>query len=517
MPQYQSRLFGENDEPPHDTPAAATPVDQLLPRGARHLWLCCRLPALPLEVLRGFSRPLRAVIVERGQRTSILIASAPAAALGIHAGMPLAAALALAPGIEFKPRQSSREAAALRRLAAWAGKFSPTISIDPGGALLLEVRGSQRYFGGLERLRESVLQGLHDHGHEVISAVAPTALAALWLTCAGLQTVIRERGALARSLRHVPVQDLGWPERTCSLLAQFGVRTLGECLRLPRQGLARRLGPAWLRELDQCLGVLPEVRLAYQSPESFCASLELSTETAEAAVLLAAFGCLLQQLGERLQVRQATVRVLWCGFMQRGHADSWWRIGLRQPSGDPERLLALLRERLDAARLERMVDGIALQTWLADGADGGDEDLFGDVADGDRRLSALIDSLRTRLGDAAVHGIAEVADHRPERAWRQVAELPPRYGDAAPARAAAASRPPWLLPAPQPLRVTAGHPVHGGGPLVLEAGPERIESGWWDGADVRRDYYVASDRRGARLWVFRDLRSGGWYLHGIFG
>ena len=36
------------------------------------------------------------------------------------------------------------------------------------------------------------------------------------------------------------------------------------------------------------------------------------------------------------------------------------------------------------------------------------------------------------------------------------------------------------------------------------AGPERIESGWWDGADVRRDYYVASDARGARLWIYRE-------------
>ena len=49
------------------------------------------------------------------------------------------------------------------------------------------------------------------------------------------------------------------------------------------------------------------------------------------------------------------------------------------------------------------------------------------------------------------------------------------------------------------------------------AGPERIESGWWDGADARRDYFVAVDGKACWLWIFRDSRApGGWFLHGIF-
>jgi protein ImuB len=52
--------------------------------------------------------------------------------------------------------------------------------------------------------------------------------------------------------------------------------------------------------------------------------------------------------------------------------------------------------------------------------------------------------------------------------------------------------------------------------IELQSGPERIESGWWDGMDVVRDYYVAQGRNGSRLWVFRDRSSGGWYVHGLF-
>jgi protein ImuB len=54
--------------------------------------------------------------------------------------------------------------------------------------------------------------------------------------------------------------------------------------------------------------------------------------------------------------------------------------------------------------------------------------------------------------------------------------------------------------------------------LELESGPERIESGWWDGRDVRRDYYVARNPAGVWFWVFRDREpSGRWFLHGVFG
>jgi protein ImuB len=71
------------------------------------------------------------------------------------------------------------------------------------------------------------------------------------------------------------------------------------------------------------------------------------------------------------------------------------------------------------------------------------------------------------------------------------------------------ARPLWMLAEPQPLDGWEG---------TLITGPERIESGWWDGHDVRRDYYVARSRAGVRLWIFRERPPGqGWFLHGVFG
>ena len=53
--------------------------------------------------------------------------------------------------------------------------------------------------------------------------------------------------------------------------------------------------------------------------------------------------------------------------------------------------------------------------------------------------------------------------------------------------------------------------------LQLEGDAERIETGWWDSNDVRRDYFVAKDRRGTCYWVFRDRgKQGSLFIHGIF-
>jgi protein ImuB len=117
----------------------------------------------------------------------------------------------------------------------------------------------------------------------------------------------------------------------------------------------------------------------------------------------------------------------------------------------------------------------------------------------------LRERLRARLGDDAVHGLAVRADHRPERAWQLE---PGRAVQAAPD----VPRPGWLLPRPVPLRDHR---------LRVLAGPERIETGWWDG-DVRRDYYLVQTSLGQRAWAFRPAgdpvdERGGFMLHGWFG
>jgi protein ImuB len=116
----------------------------------------------------------------------------------------------------------------------------------------------------------------------------------------------------------------------------------------------------------------------------------------------------------------------------------------------------------------------------------------------------LVERLRARLGEEAVYGFCLIPEHRPEAAWRRVHEL----------RAAGASQPIVLEGMPRPVWLLA-EPLPWSKPQILQ-GPERIESGWWDGKGVARDYYVANPPHGAKLWVFQELKSKCWYLHGVF-
>jgi len=144
------------------------------------------------------------------------------------------------------------------------------------------------------------------------------------------------------------------------------------------------------------------------------------------------------------------------------------------------------------------------------------------------RVPRLVERLRARLGAAAVHGVCLVPEHRPESASKVAEPLtsgerpgrgrrPSRDRDSrTPAQESGTPRPLWLLSEPQALAEQRGWPCYEGR-LVLEQGPERIESGWWDGADVARDYYIARSVTGLRLWIYRERRAGRhWFVHGVF-
>lgn len=489
---------------------------------AARLWLCLHLPRLPLEAQgrRAASQAPLAICAEEGRRTLVVTANAQALARGVRPGMPVNSALALAPELVLEARNPALEAAALSRLARWAGRFTPAVTIGSDGALLLEVQGSLRLFNGLEALRATLVRELQALGHEACLACAPTARAALWLARAGGGQPVLTRRELRSVLAAIPVDHLGWPVRTVQALLQMGLVTVGDCLRLPREGFARRAGPARLRELDQALGQSPEPQRPHVPPARFMAALELPAEITDAALLHEGLRQLLRGLQQALESRQASVRLVWCRLAHPDGAETRLCLALRQPAGPSAchragHLAGLLRLRLETLVLPGPVTSLVMQADLETGQAPAGTDLLGQSLRPDDGVQALLERLRARLGGQAVQGLALRAEHRPEHAWVAVPDPLAGAGTREPA-IVPRSRPVWLLPAPERLALAAGQPGWQG-PLLLEHGPERIESGWWDGGDVRRDYYRASNPRGAMLWVYQDLRSQGWYLHGMFG
>ena len=510
-------------------------------RASRELWLCLWLPCLPLDALPGedLSRQEPACVVEGdGSRQVVVAVNDAALRRGVTPGLGLNAALALWPDLRLHPRQPAAEAALLERLARWGTQFTPRVSLEPPQALLAEVRGSLGLFGGIGSLRQRALRELRGRGLRAIATAAPTPRAALWLARAGIEDPVESVDALPALAARLPLACLGWPPAAMRTLVTLGVRTVADLARLPRDGFARRFGPALLDELDEGFGRRPQPRLRAVMPERFDGSLELPVESESTRLVEIALERLLGDLQVFLHARSAGTGGLVVEFRHRARPATRLRLGLARPSGDARHLLALLRERLARTRLPAPVASLRLRSTtvmpleLRAGALPGEE-----ARDADPEAAArLLERLRARLGGDAVFSVCLVPEHRPEFAWR-VAEpslekkrekgtLPlsvEAVATEAPAtsiteKGGAPFRPLWMLAEPQPLMDCGGLPCHGGQPLRLAGGPERIETGWWDGRDVRRDYYVATDRGGVRLWVYRQRdRGGGWWLHGVFG
>ena len=472
---------------------------------------------MPLEAFqRGLPSPEPCAVAEQ-QR--LLVCDAKAAARGLRSGLSVTAALALAPGLRLRERDAAAETEALLGIAAWAMQCTPHVALDFPGMALLEVSGSLKLFGGLGEVVARLQRGLTAMGYSGSLAAAPTARAASWFARAGRQCLLADPALLERELSTLPL-----PVMQCGEEEALSAIGASRSPMLPRSGLARRFGQGLLDALDQALGRLPDPRAFCVLPEKFCAAIELPAEATQAEALLFAAQRLLAQLEGFLAARAAGTRRLTLSLSHRAAPATRIELGLVSACREAVHFVLLLRERLQRTALSGPVRAIALEVQAIEPLEHSNQTLFPDELQQEGNWPRLIEHLRSRLGAAAVHGIALYPDHRPERAGvhldRASVHLDRASAQAEPGTKQLALdfdlRPFWLLERPQALEEKESIPCHHG-PLKLLAGPERIESGWWDGADVARDYFVARAANEALLWVYRERSpAGAWYLHGIF-
>lgn len=486
------------------------------------LWLCVHLGRLPLEVFtRGGAMTAPLVVTEgRGTRRRVFEANAAAEKIGIRRGASLGAAYALCAELQVRGRDLAAEAHALGNLAGWAGRFSSWVSLAPA-AVLVEVQGSLELFGGLERLVSCIERGVRSLGYEASTAIAPTPLAAEFLARAVPGTRLTSSERLVETLSPLPLRGLGLPGEKAKDLERMGLRTLGDCLGQPREGILRRCGPECLDSLDRALGKRPDPRPSFVPPPSFECRLELPADVESAESLLFAANRVLLELEGFLRARGAGVRRIGLALVHREKDPTQVNIGLSSPTRDPRRLVALLRERLATTILSAPVSSLLLSTTELLPLVPATEEFFAEEGGDDQDFLAVLDRLRARLGAETVSGLRLLSGHRPEKAsvsaWvdrerkalTTTKEKRHWTGESRAKGALPLIRPFWLLEEPAPVSADA---------LTLICGPERVESGWWDGEDVARDYFVAEDQDGCRLWVYRDRSCGrGWFVHGLFG
>jgi protein ImuB len=509
------------------------------------LWACLLLPSLSLDVFARAQPPADApkpfAIATGGRKPRIVSANASAHAAGIRPGQPISASLALAPDLVLRDRNTDAEAAALAAVAMWATQFTPAVTLAPSDAVLVEIGSSLRLFGGLPKLTAQLSAGARDLGYAMRLALAPTPTAAL-LFARALETTVRlefSSDALAGkgsprkfesdrdfidTLAPLPLALTDADPAAVATLAAAGITTIGQACALPRAQLARRVGADFITFLDRARGLVADPRPPFVPPPRYAGKIELPAPVENIEALAFAVNRLVHELSGWLtgcglgviELALALAHERYIG-VKTGIPATHVRFALAAPAREHAHLIAVLRERLARVALPAPVESITLATSTTASLAGRNLGLL----PGDDVVASvpLIDRLRARLGEDAVTLVAPHAEYRPERAWRESGEI--RVTPAGKSRSGLDSsdpafpRPIWLLSEPEPL----GHLLEAQ-PWVLRDGPERIESGWWDGADVRRDYFIAENPRGETVWIYRDHRygidDGEWFLHGVF-
>ncbi|WP_171014062.1 DNA polymerase Y family protein [Chitinivorax sp. B] len=476
------------------------------------LWMALYFPCLALEwLLHGqpATQTDTSWALVSGQGL-ILQINPPARAQGIRPGMKLATALSLCHTLQYRSFSVNLLAQVLPILAEWGLQFTPTVSPDPAPAILLEVGGCLRYFGGLDTLWRRINDRMQTFGLSYQAAMAPTPLAALWLARQHAGCRITAFSDLPVQLARLQLAQMAWHADWLRHFQRLGCRQLGDVLRLPRAGLAKRFSPELLTALDRALGHQPDPRPLFVPPARFERQLEWLYPIHDSEALLFASRRLFEALCGYLSSRGLGTQQVTMRLQHRDLPCATLTLGLTRPSRQLSDFQAVLRERLQRFTLAAPAFGMTL---LADQLHNLNGQMAADLFDrhgNEENWQRLLARLQARLPDESVCQLQPHADHRPEHALTihglqpgSIAQLPNPH------------RPGWLLPSPTLLSMQGKCPYYRE-PLSICQPTERIEAGWWNGQPIKRDYVVATGPSGARYWLFRDLLTGQWYLQGIF-
>lgn len=443
-------------------------------------------------------------------------------------------------GVRFEAHDPLADGQRLRELVAVCHQFSPTVGIEPGErpeALFLDATGCGVGFGGESAFAGQVVNAARQRGYWGFAAMADTVGAAWAVARHGAGRLLLESEPRARvrviapgeqvaALRPLPIEALRMAPAAVEVLHALNVVRVEQLLALPREQLPARFGAELLGRVDRATGAIPEGMKPERVAEPLEARWSFEAPVASSQVLLAVIEELLGRLLKEVRGQDVGFqKLLWWLRVSR-HDQVCLPVELLRPTAVASDLLELIRLQMERVKLPGEVTDVTVRAAVVAPLVYRQGDLFGGRVGPNRDdgVTGLVERLSSRLGNAAVVRPRLVADAQPELAfeyepWLAAPKRPPEVRH--PIRL---MRPTCLTERPEPVRVmpAAGPPgwiAWADREYAVERawGPERIETGWWRGADVRRDYYVAETTDGERLWLFHDLAAGGWYVQGVFG
>ena len=471
------------------------------------------LPWLALDVFKrpGINlRDMPAVVTEAQQ---VFCMNEPVRKAGINPGTSLATVRSLVPELIHYARDPEAETQRMQRLITAAYEFTPYVSQATFDALLLEMAGSLKLFGGVKQTQRTLKKRFGRLGHRIAVGIAHTPRAALACAKYGNEsawsdypqpTEIKNTGM--QPLQVLPLACLELKPKTRERFENMGMHKVGDLLQVPRRELRKRFGDELITYLEQLTGDRADPWEAEQPQEAFSERLHLIDPIRGKDEVLEPMQLLAEMLSAWLAQTNLGVRRLRWGVYTFEGDGATFEVGFEQPRHELDEIMAITQLRMETVDLPGEAMTVALDALRVShrGEKWVERDVLGQPLAQLLPPRELLERLTARLGSAALQRFALADDHRPEFAWKSTEEEQQIVSSTSLSVPLRGRRPLWLLV--PPVKVRDEH-------LQIISGPERIQCGWWE-REQRRDYFVARDRDESWCWCFRDAQ--GWFVHGYF-
>jgi protein ImuB len=496
----------------------------MTPRRRERLWLAVRFPTLPITALTELQETPQAV----ADKHHVVAANRAALAAGVHPGMDVTTARLLGNTTLIR-RDEQLEEAALSSLELHLYQITPHIQrqlvqTPLALGLILEISTCLGLFGGTEKLVAEAADILRNTHHQFVMALGHTAAAAWLLTKTSSPSLLEpSREEITRQLKELPVDVLDLAEHR-DQLQKMGFATLGDIaaqINATRvDSLRKRLGHEFSVYLSDLFDIAQ--RSLFEKPvplikpnEEFNEGIQFDFPVTAVQHLQLSMECLLQKAEERWRRRQLECQSIEWRLKAIDDRSEIVVVEADKPQMNWQLFYDLTVIHFEHRELPFEVDALQLHCRRETPVENRDLSLN---FPGKKNTSAMdfertAAKLRARVGDTKVYKLSYEDAFLPERSQARLPLSKPARQTLPPVHSVA-SRPSWLFTTPETVDMR-GNRLYWRGYLELLSGPERIAGNWWEGTQAR-DYYIAKRHDSLSLWIYRDLVSKRWFVHGVF-
>ncbi len=304
------------------------------------------------------SRGRPAALFSGTGRKSLVLAANPAArTAGVERGMTAPQAVARCPALLIRAPNATMEAEARATVLTLAFMLSPAVEDTAPGVCTIDLRGATRekYLPAARM----VIMALAESDLPATAGLARTPLLALYAarTADPVLEVVDEGDFLAP----LPLAMADPSPELASVLADWGLRTLGDLTALPRDEIVRRFGAEGLALWQRASGGDPRPLRPVTLPQNFSAAMDFESEIETLEPLLFILRRFLDRLTLELSAAQFVAAELELTLRLEDDTRYPRSFRLPEPTADAGILFRVLHTHLDSLTATAAISAVELR------------------------------------------------------------------------------------------------------------------------------------------------------------